>query len=640
MIKNRLLQSLESALKQAGPELNGLVPDDSILAGLRLERPRNPEHGDYAVNVSFLSRHTRMAPPSIAEILAAHLADPSLAVTVIGGYLNFKLTDTLLKQALADLVHSPAPGRNDSLTAERILLEYVSANPTGPLHVGHGRWAALGDSLVRILRHSGAFVTPEFYINDFGFQMEKLALSLWWRGVELLKNEGALAGASPDEDILQGRELPYPGEFVIGFARLYLEDDENRTTLASQWQRFQEKRVESGCVVSDITELAEWGERIKQGIIDQVAPKILAGQKLLLEAMRVHFEVWTSEKQAIHQAGLVEATMATLREKGFVYEAEDAVWFKSSEFGDEKDRVLRKSDGSYTYLAPDIAYHHGKFNRTERYNRIMNIWGADHHGYIPRMRGAITALGHDPEQFEVLLGQLVNLIVAGERTRMGKRRKMLTLEDVIRDIGGMDDEEVLSDPKPDIQAKVCKGVDATRFWMVSKSADSALDFDVDLAASASSENPVFYVQYAHARCCSILRNATESAPNVDTGEIQAPYVEADALLSFQSSLGPEELTPLFESLPGEKEQAALKTLLLHLDGFEDIVKDAARLRAPHFICQYLLDLAANFHAFYNVCRILTPDPQLTRVRLMLIVAIRKVLAQGLDLLGVSAPERM
>jgi arginyl-tRNA synthetase len=279
---------------------------------------------------------------------------------------------------------------------------------------------------------------------------------------------------------------------------------------------------------------------------------------------------------------------------------------------------LRKSDGSYTYLMPDIAYHDDKFNRPEGYNRILNIWGADHHGYIARMRGAIEALGHDPGQFEVLLGQLVNLIVEGERTRMGKRRKMLTLQDVVDEVG----------------------VDATRFWMVSKSADSSLDFDVDLAASASSENPVFYVQYAHARCCSILRNAVESAPNVDTGEMTAPFVQADALTNFETSLAPDQITLLFDSLTDAKDKAILKNLLLMLDGFEDIVKDAARLRAPHFLTQYMQDVSAQFHSFYGVCRILTPEPPLTMARLMLIRAIQKTLAEALGLLGVTAPEKM
>lgn len=648
MIKTLLLQHLGLALEQAAPDLNALAFDPALLASFKLERPRNPDHGDYAVNVSFLARHTKMPPPAIAEVLAKHIPAVQAALplssgrvavaerptpyelTVVGGYLNFKLSDALLQDVLLQLLQTEAPGRNESLASEKILLEYVSANPTGPLHVGHGRWAALGDSLVRIFRHCGAFVTPEFYINDFGFQMEKLALSVWWRSIELLKNEGALTPAIPvAQDILQGRELPYPGEFVIELAAGYLQDAAQRQAMLADWTLYaphylsvQEASTSHSPMSPDITTLPEWGASIKARIIEVMAPLILKMQQALLDTMRVTFDVWTSEKQTLHDSGAVEKALETLKAMGQTYEDEGALWFRSSQFGDEKDRVLKKSDGSYTYLAADIAYHHEKFLRHtpngSTYNRILNIWGADHHGYIARMRGAIEALGHNPNHFEVLLGQLVNLLVDGERTRMGKRRKMLTLQDVVDEVG----------------------VDATRFWMVAKSADTTLDFDVDLAASASSENPVFYVQYAHARCCSIFRNATESAPNIDTGEMAPPLISPDALAAYEQSLTPEQLAPLFQSLTESKDQGVLRTLLLQLDGFELLVQDAARLRSPHFITQHMLDVAAHFHSFYNVCRILTPDPTLTQARLMLIRAIQKNLAQALALIGVSAPEKM
>ena len=623
MIKTQILTRLATALQQASSDLNQLQVDESLLSNLRLERPRSMEHGDYAINVSFLARHTKLAHPKIAEILIQHLTADIFQASAIGGYINLILTDVFLNEALASIIHTEHPGHNQSQADQKVLLEYVSANPTGPLHVGHGRWAALGDSIVRILRHCGATVTPEFYINDFGFQMEKLALSIWWRSIELLKNEKALPGISPETDLLAGRELPYPGEFVIDLAQDYLLTDiTHRQNLLQDWSIFQASQEASGSSIQDVSELPEW-KQMKQNIIEQVAPRILASQQTLLNQIHVHFDVWTSEKQALHDSGAVAKTLERLNASGFTYEAEGALWFKSSQFGDEKDRVLCKTDGSYTYLTADIAYHDEKFSRQNgngkpRYNRIMNIWGADHHGYIPRMRGAIEALGHDPQQFEVLLGQLVNLIVDGERTRMGKRRKMLTLQDVVDEVG----------------------VDATRFWMVSKSADSALDFDVDLAASTSSENPVFYVQYAHARCCSILRNAVEAAPDINTLEMKAPYILAETLQKFEQHLTAQDLAPLFESLSEEKDKSILKTLILHLDHFEDTVKDAARLRAPHFITQYTLDVAANFHSFYNVCRILTPDPQVTQARLMLIRAIQKTLAQALELLGVSAPEKM
>ena len=599
MIRHRILEQLAAALHKAAPNLNNLAVDESVLSGFKMERPRNPEHGDYAVNVSFLARHTKMAPPKIAEVISACLEGVRPEdISVIGGYLNFKITEAMLAEALAAIIHVEKTGLNDSQADKRILLEYVSANPTGPLHIGHGRWAALGDAIVRILRHNGAFVTAEFYINDAGVQMGNITTSVYWRAVELLKAKGALPKSVEVPDV-----LPYPGEYVADVSALYLSDE-------SREQRFIAAHANHADALADEALQAELKAFSKTVLLE--------AQQALLGNLRVHFENWISEKEYLYDRDVIGGTLERLSAQGYTYEAEDALWFKSTEFGDEKDRVLRKSDGSFTYLTPDIAYHDDKFNRAERYNCILNIWGADHHGYIPRMRGAIEALGHDPNQFEVLLGQLVNLIVDGERTRMGKRRKMLTLQDVVDEVG----------------------VDATRFWMVSKSADSALDFDVDLAASASSENPVFYVQYAHARCCSILRNAVEPAPNVDTGEMTAPFVQADALKSFEAGLTPHALALLFDSLTEPRDQAVLKALVLLLDGFEDTVRDAARLRAPHFITQYLQDVSSQFHSFYGVCRILTPEPALTQARLMLIRAIQKTLAQGLDLLGVSAPEKM
>jgi arginyl-tRNA synthetase len=620
MIKIWLLERLARSVEQAAPELNNLIVDDSIRDGFKLERPRNAEHGDYAVNVSFLARLTKMPPPAIASAIAKSLdaqLDPAeLSVSPMGGYLNFRLGDRALRQSLLARLQVKAPGKNDSLGHERILLEYVSANPTGPLHIGHGRWAALGDSLVRIFRHCGAFVMPEFYINDFGFQIEKLAFSLWWRSVEVLKNTGQLDGVAVQTDLLAGRELPYAGEFVIDLAQTLLEKPEYKNAIQADWQGF------TSAGATELADLTAWQETIKNRLIAVAVPYLLGQQKQLLEAMRVHFEVWTSEKEAMHESGRVAATLNTLEARGQVYEQDNALWFRSTAYGDEKDRVLRKQDGSYTYLTADIAYHHEKCERLasdgQPYTRLLNIWGADHHGYIARLRGAIIALGHDGDRFEVLLGQLVNLIIDGERTRMGKRRKMLTLQDVVDEVG----------------------VDATRFWMVSKSSDSTLDFDVDLAASASSDNPVFYVQYAHARCCSIVRNATQAAPNIDTGETQSPAIELADFEVFTQALTEQNLQALLDGFASEPERAALKALLLKLDQFEEIIRDAARLRAPHFLTQYLLDLAAQFHSFYAVCRIITEDAGQTRHRLLLIVALQRTFAQALELLGVSAPERM
>ncbi len=599
MLKDAIQYQLAEALKKAAPNLNNLLVEESVLDHLKIERPRNQEHGDYAVNVSPLARFTKMPPPKIAENIAECFQHADMDTQTIAGFINFKISPGLLGELLLKILQSPKPGKNASLKDQRILLEYVSANPTGPLHIGHGRWAALGDSLVRLFRHAGATVTPEFYINDAGVQMKNLGISLWWRSLELLKNE------LPNLKYEAPETLPYPGEYVVDLAQAYLAVPERKATLMDIIGEFEQG------LDYDINPLIVFA---KNHVLEQ--------QQKLLSRIGVEFEAWFSEKEYLHDRNMIEKALEKLKANGHTYEEEGALWFRSSTFGDDKDRVLIKSDSLYTYLAADIAYHDHKFSRVDdngnpQYNRYINIWGADHHGYIPRMRGAIEALGHDPNEFEVLLGQLVNLIIDGEKTRMGKRRKMLTLEDVVEEVG----------------------VDATRFWMVSKSADTALDFDVALAMSATQENPVFYAQYAHARCCSILRNAVESSPNVDTGETVNASFTADELENLEAKASNASLAPLFKDLD-EQVREALKTLILRLDSFEDLIIDAAKLRAPHMIARYTLDLAADFHSFYNVCRILTPDREVTQARLMLIKALQKTLKQALHLLGVSAPESM
>lgn len=602
MLKEHIEAALHTALERAATDLNNLSLEPAVFDSLKLERPRNRAHGDYAVNVSSLARWAKLAPPQIAEILKRYFTSPGVvSVDVIGGFLNLKLSATFLSETLIGILNTPAPGHNNRYAAEKILLEYVSANPTGPLHIGHGRWAALGDSICRILQHCGATVTPEFYINDAGVQMGNITQSLWRRCLEKID-----ATRYPFPQKKEDEPYPYyPGEYVIDLAEAYLQDPQ------------RQEKIRAAAAVSEVLP-----EALSLDLRAYAKETLLGEQQALLTRFGVFFEAWFSE-EALHRQGKVQEAIEHLKAQGATYEEEGALWFKSSALGDEKDRVLVKSDGTFTYLTADIAYHDEKFSRKDPqgqplYNRMINIWGADHHGYIARMRAAIQALGYDPNQFEVLLGQLVNLIVDGEKTRMGKRRSMLTLEDVIDEVG----------------------VDATRFWMVSKSADTALDFDVALAKSQSDENPVFYVQYAHARCASILRNAVQPHPNVQTGEMVQPLLSSAQLEAYQQGLTPQALDLLFSGLADEKGQETLRELILRLDGFGDLLQDAARLRAPHLVARYTLDLAADFHSFYNVCRILTPDPALTQARLMLIVALKKVLAQALDLLGVSAPESM
>lgn len=605
MIRDQIINSLATALTETGEQLNGAAATPETLSLFKVERPKNPDHGDFAVNVSPLAKVTKLPPPKIAETLANVLTNGRYAMTVIGGFLNFKLSNPEFLAMLATLIQNPTPGKNNSMGGQKILLEYVSANPTGPLHIGHGRWAALGDSLTRLWRHCGAQVTPEFYINDAGVQMGNITQSVYLRALELLKTQ-----FPQNQDLVDLSDLgepPYPGEYVIDTAKKVLENP-------GYSKKILEARQIQLCAQNvDLSWLTAW-------IIDE----LLGQQKALLTHLGVQFDQFCSEKQALHDKQLPKQALEKLKAAGYTYEQDGAVWFKSSAFGDEKDRVLQKSDGSFTYLTPDIAYHDEKFCRQDAqgqklFNRIVNIWGADHHGYIPRMNAAIQALGHPVEQFEVILGQLVNLIIEGEKTRMGKRRKMLTLQDVVDEVG----------------------VDATRLWMVWKPAETALDFDVALATSTSNDNPVFYIQYAHARCASILRNATEPVLNTETGTQQPARIAPDALQQFEAALTPEQLSPILDSLKDDPNAlATVKTLLLKLDGFEDIIKDAGRIHAPHMIARYAVDLSADFHSFYNVCRVLTDDKPLTLARLMLVKAVQKTLATALNLLGVSAPDKM
>ena len=334
-------------------------------------------------------------------------------------------------------------------------------------------------------------------------------------------------------------------------------------------------------------------------------------QKELLKKFNTHFDNFYSETE-LHKSGKVEECVEKLKQKGMLYEKDGALWFKSSLFGDDQDRVLRKTDGSNTYLTADIAYHHDKIKRG--FDKLINIWGADHHGYVPRMKASIEALGDDPEKLEVLLGQLVNIVLDGEAVRMGKRKNMVTLKDLIDEVG----------------------VDATRYWMIIRSIDTTLDFDIELAKSKTDENPVFYVQYAHARACSIFRNAKNERLNVETKEKIAPLFEDKELDEAIMNANLE----LLWSTEDEKSIASAKKLILKLEEFKPIILMAARNRAPYLICKYLQELAGCFHQFYTFSRVLTDNKELSAARLALVKSVSTVIKTSLDLLAVQAPERM
>jgi arginyl-tRNA synthetase len=455
-----------------------------------------------------------------------------------------------------------------------VQVEFVSANPVGPLHVGHGRWAALGDSIARILEHAGDDVQREFYVNDAGVQMDIFAASVSARYLELCGVE------------VEFPEDGYRGAYIIDIAREIFD-------------------AEGTCWMEATAENREAHFK------EQAYTAVLEHLKRVLIGMGVGFDVWFSER-TLHAAGAdgvtaIERGIARLREAGYLYEQDGALWFRSTDFGDDKDRVLKKADGSYTYFAADIAYHADKYDRG--FDLVIDIWGADHHGYVKRMEAAVAALGH-PGKLEVIIGQLVNLFRNGEVVRMSKRTgEMVTFEDLLDEVG----------------------VDAARYFFLRRSTDQPVDFDIALAKERSSENPVYYVQYAHARICSILRKAS-GADTADESVDVAAVAEGIAA-------EPAELA-LLGSEPGTLAGEAELGLLRKLAEFPEVVAIAARQRAPHKLATYAEDLAATFHGFYTHCQVVVDDPALRNARLALADASRIVLARALGLLGVTAPERM
>ncbi|MHC1789237.1 arginine--tRNA ligase [Solidesulfovibrio sp.] len=524
-----------------------------------IEPPRDKSHGDLATNVAMMAAKAARKPPrELAETLRQTLAaDPRLAeVSVAGpGFLNVTFTPAFWQETVLDVARDgDAYGLLDIGRGVKIQVEFVSANPTGPLHIGHGRGAAVGDSLARVLRAAGFTVETEYYINDAGRQMRILGQSILYRCRELLGE----AVAEPDDY--------YRGDYVRDLAR-ELVDAHGPALLAMPED-----------AATDLCRLH--GER-----------DILAGIKKDLEDFRVHHDVWFPESTLL-SAGAVDATFAELRAKKLAFDQDGAFWFATTTFGDDKDRVLVKSGGELTYFASDIAYHADKFRRG--FDVVVDIWGADHHGYVPRMKACVAALGRDPEtSLKVLLVQLVNLLRGGEQIAMSTRAgKFETLADVVAEVGA----------------------DAARFMFLSRKSDSHLDFDLDAVKEKSMDNPVYYVQYAHARVRSLFAKAAErgvSVPDADT-----------ELLSCLTTAEDLELLRLLEQYP-------------------DTVANAARSFSPHLVSFYLRDLAARLHRYYSVNPVLTSgDATLTAARLRLLDAVAQVVRNGLSLLGVSAPDSM
>ena len=577
MIKDYFLNEIETAIEKAIKDNKLGEMKEYTRGSLSTERPKNADFGDFAINVSSLARFARIAPPLIAKNILEYVEQEDNEYSVVAGFINFKAGKKLLSGAIEEIFKKDKNyGKPENVKTEKILLEYISANPTGPFHIGHGRWAAMGSVLANLLKFYGHEVYQEFYINDAGSQIQKLGRSLAIRVRQELGEDIDF----PTDEI--ERKNFYPGDYLIPVAKEFIKKYPNEKTFEP---------------LSDTTLklLCDFAKDYEEKV-----------QRDLLDNFRVHFDNFYSEL-SLHKSGKVEECVQKLRDSGNIYEKEGAEWFKSSEYGDDQDRVIKKADGSNTYLTADIAYHIDKLERG--FDRLINIWGADHHGYVARVKASIEALGYDPNKLEVLLGQLVNLVINGNEVRMGKRKNMVTLEDLIDEVG----------------------VDATRFWMSMRNIDTTLDFDIELAKTNSDENPVFYVQYAHARACSILRNAVEEKLNTETGEkTPAPMTKAE-LDELINNYKAETILPTLDTA---------KKLILKLEEYKSMIKTSAETRQVYTICRYVQELASEFHSFYNSNRVISDDKEMMRARLALVIGVKKVLRNALNILAVNAPEKM
>lgn len=606
-MRARIAGLVSCAIAQA--QAAGELPEFEV-SDFGIERTNDAQKGDWTSTVAMRSsKAAHRAPRDIAAAIIAHMPADEAVVSVEAagpGFLNFSLAPEAICGVFGQVIREGADfGRCNDGQGKKVDVEFVSANPVGPMHVGHGRWAALGDSMCRTLEFCGWDVTREFYINDAGNQMNTFARSIEKRYrqiVELVEGgktvdealetlEADRIAALDDADgTLDTHPLTddfagelggdaYGGSYIWDIARVFYDQDGTAPLDMPVEERLHDFR-----------------ERGYQAM--------LANIKDVLAQCGCDFDVWFSER-TLHTPDAQGKTAVTrafdkLRAADKLYEAEGALWFRTTDYGDDKDRVLMKSDGSHTYFASDIAYHSNKFDRG--FDRLIDIWGADHHGYIPRMQAAVEAMGHKG-QLDVPLGQLVNLLRAGKPVRMSKRKgTMITFEELLEMVGR----------------------DATRFTLLSRSSDQEVDFDIDVVTRQSSDNPVFYVQYAHARICSILRKAAEQAGITDTSDLDAT---AHALIGDDPNLAlltdPAELA-----------------LARHLAHFGETVAGCAKDLAPFRLTYYATGTAAAFHGFYTNCHVLTDDAELTRARLAACDAARHVLAQTLSLIGVSAPVSM
>ncbi len=550
----RVLHTVENLVREA---ISAAFPEAEMPAFL-VEAPKADAHGDFSTNAAMLlTKALRRAPRDVAAALIEHMPKDALVerTEVAGpGFINFYLNPDWIYGTLSDIEKRGEDyGRIPDGNGKKVMVEFVSANPTGPMHMGNARGGAIGDSLAALLDMAGWEVSREFYLNDAGAQIEKFGMSLEARYLQLLTG------------IEDFPEDGYQGADITELAQAYI-DEKGKGLLE-----------------------AESSER-RRALVEYALPKNIEKMQQDLEKYRISYDTWYRES-SLYESGEVEETIALLGEKGLTYTKEDAIWFKSTEFGAEKDDVLVRANGIPTYFAADIAYHRNKLAK-RNFDMAINIWGADHHGHIARMKGAMEACGIDAGRLHVITMQLVRLVENGEVVRMSKRTgKMITLSDLLDEIG----------------------VDAARFFFNLRQAGSHFEFDLGLAVEQSNDNPVFYVQYAYARICSILRLLKEE------GKAVRPFKEIRASL-----------------LSDEHERALIKKLA----DFPEEIRVAASAWEPSRITRYAMDTAALFHSFYNACHVRTEDAELTAARMSLVEATRVVLANALRMLAVTAPEKM
>lgn len=554
-VKSQIIMTVSRAAEKA--KTDGKL-NYEFLPDFVLEVPREKEHGDFATNIAMLlARQAGMPPRKVAEILDSYINNEGTWVArkeIAGpGFINFYLDNGWVYEVLPQIeVQGDKYGNSETGLGKKVQVEFVSANPTGLLHMGNARGAALGDTMANLLRSAGFAVTREFYINDTGNQIENFGKSLEVRYLQQY-----------------GQDIPFPedgyhGQDIIDTIKGLIERDGDKYLTMEPGLR-------------------------KKNFVDYALEEKLQAIKNTLQDFGVEYDVWFSER-SLHETGALEAVLDELRGRGYIYEHEGALWFKTTEFGDEKDEVVVRSNGTPTYFAADIAYHKNKFDRG--FEWVVNIWGADHHGHIKRLKGAVKALGYDPDNLNIVIMQLVRLFKGGEIIRMSKRSgEFVTLEDLISEVGR----------------------DAARYFFVMRSADSHLDFDMDLAKSKSTDNPVYYIQYAHARICSILRQLNEKGGAIPPAG---------------------ECTLNLLSEPAELE------LIRKLVDFPVEVSEAAVNLEPHRLARYAHELAGLFHVFYNSHRVITDDVELQNARLVLVKCTQTVVRRALHLLGLTAPDSM